>query len=88
MSYRTTISGADRSPRSAPPPSTPAPGPQPVRLAVETNYLGADPVSRKQTFWGSTQAQLTTALAAVDAAEAGSPWYAGMAVHDRAGWRR
>ena len=53
---------------------------------METNYLGADPVSRKQTFWGSTQAQLTTALAAVDAAEAGSASYAGIAVHDRAGW--
>ena len=62
------------------------PGRQAVRLAVETNYLGSDPVSRKQTFWGSTQAQLATALAAVDAAEAGSASYAGIVVHDRAGW--
>ncbi|RYP81867.1 hypothetical protein EKO23_22865 [Nocardioides guangzhouensis] len=59
---------------------------KPARLAVETNDLGPDPVARKQTFWGFTQAQLSTALAAVDAAEAGAPAYAGVAVQDRAGW--
>ena len=59
---------------------------KPCRLAVETNYLGADPVSRKQTFWGSTQGQLAAALSAVDAADAGVPSYAGVAVHDHAGW--
>ena len=59
---------------------------KPARLAVETNDLGSDPVARKQTFWGFTQAQLSTALAAVDAAEAGAPAYAGVAVQDRAGW--
>ena len=87
MTYRTTVTGPDSiTALGAAALDAGARAGKPVRLAVETNYLGADPVARKQTFWGSTQAQLTTALAAVDTAEAGSPSYAGVAVHDRAGW--
>ena len=59
---------------------------RPVRLAVETRWLGDDPVSAKQTFFGSTQRQLDRALADVDAAAAGHPTYAGIAVHDHRGW--
>lgn len=60
---------------------------KPCRLAVETNYLGDDEVSRKQTFHGLGRAALTRALRLVDAAEAGTPSYRGVAVHDVAGWR-
>ncbi|MGZ4617114.1 MAG: hypothetical protein ACXV4A_16325 [Actinomycetes bacterium] len=59
---------------------------RPVRLAVETNYLGSDATSAKQTFHGMTQTQLTTALAAVDTAETGVATYAGVAVQDYDGW--
>ena len=59
----------------------------PCRLAVETNYLGADAVSRKQTFYGLGITALTRALATVDGVEAGSAAYNGIAVHDYAGWR-
>ena len=87
MSYRTTVTGPDSiTGVGAAALDAAARAGKPARLAVETNDLGSDPVSRKQTFWGSSQAQLGTALAAVDAAEAGSTAYAGIAVHDRAGW--
>ena len=59
---------------------------RPVRLAAETNDLGSDAVSLKQTFWGHTQSQMAGTLAAVDAAEAGVRNYAGIAVEDYAGW--
>jgi hypothetical protein len=57
-----------------------------VRLAVETNNLGSDPVSAKQTFFGTTEAAVNTALDQVDAAESRVASYAGMAVHDYAGF--
>ena len=59
---------------------------KPVRLAVETNNLGSDPVSAKQTFYGSTEAAVNAALDQVDAAESGVASYAGMAVHDYVGY--
>ncbi len=59
----------------------------PCRLAAETRFLGTDPVSQKQTFWGQGPAALAQALVGVDAVLAGHPSYAGMAVHDEAGWR-
>ena len=40
----------------------------PCRLAVETRFLGTDPVSQKQTFWGQGPTVLSRALAGVDAA--------------------
>ncbi len=57
-----------------------------MRLAVETNNLGNDPVAVKQTFFGKTEAAVNTALDQVDAAESGVASYAGMAVHDYAGY--
>ena len=59
---------------------------RPVRLAVETRYLGEDPGSARQSFFGVTQRQLDRALGAVDVATAGIPTYAGVAVHDHTGW--
>ncbi len=60
---------------------------RPVRLAVETNDLGSDPVARKQTFHGGDEASLDTALTAVDTAESGHPGYAGVAIEDYDGYR-
>jgi hypothetical protein len=60
----------------------------PCRLAVETTYLGSDAASRRQTFYGSSARTLGSALATVDAVEAGVPSYAGIAVHDYDGWTR
>lgn len=87
MSYRNTVTGPDSiTGIGATALDAASRAGKPARLAVETHYLGADAVARKQTFYGFTQTQLATALAAVDSAEAGSPSYAGTAVHDRAGW--
>jgi hypothetical protein len=61
---------------------------RPCRLAVETNDLGSDAVSKMQTFYGSTQRRLANALATVDSVEAGVTSYAGVAVEDQAGWVR
>lgn len=88
MTYRDTVSGED---------SITALGEaalaaadragKPARLAVETHHLGTDPVAEKQTFAGATRAVLTSAMAAVDAAVRHHPSYAGIAVHDVAGWQ-
>ncbi|MBD8870006.1 hypothetical protein [Nocardioides donggukensis] len=59
---------------------------RPARLAVETNDLGSGPVAEKQTFHGSTRRAMAEVLAVVDEVEADHPAYAGIAVHDRAGW--
>ena len=59
---------------------------KPARLAVETNFLGSDPVATKQTFYGQTRTELAAVLAEVDFANAGQSGYRGVAVHDRAGW--
>lgn len=56
------------------------------RLAVETNHLGDDPESRKQTFFGLGKAPLTAALETVDAMETSVASYNGIAVHDHEGW--
>ena len=87
MSYRNTVTGPDSITDIAA--TTLAAGTtagKPVRLAVETNFLGSDAVSAKQTFYGKTEAAVNTALDQVDAAEAGTVSYAGMAVHDYAGY--
>ena len=87
MSYRDTVTGADSITDIAA--RTLAAGVaagKPVRLAVETNNLGSDPVSAKQTFYGSTESAVSTALDQVDAAESGVASYAGMAVHDYTGY--
>lgn len=59
---------------------------RPVRLAVETRHLGDDPAAARQTFHGRSRRHLAAVLDGVDAALAGHPTYAGIAVHDHAGW--
>jgi hypothetical protein len=87
MSYRNTVTGPDSiTDVAARTVATAGALGTPVRLAVETQRLGSDPVSLKQTFFGSTEAKVNAALGAVDAAEAGVPTYAGTAVHDYAGY--
>ncbi len=87
MSYRNTVTGPDSITDVAARTLTAgAAAGKPVRLAVETTYLGADATSVKQTFYGHTEASVNTALGQVDAVEAGSTAYAGMAVHDYAGY--
>ena len=87
MSYRDTATGPDSiTGVGAAALDAAARAGKPARLAVETNFLGADPVSQKQTFHGQTRAAMAAVLAAVDAASAGSAAYRGVSVHDRAGW--
>jgi len=59
----------------------------PCRLAVETKYLGDDPVCRKQTFHGLGQAALQSAMAQVDTLMGSASSYVGIAVHDYDNWR-
>lgn len=56
------------------------------RVGVETRDLGPDPVSRKQTFFGRPRSELDRALEQVDGLLGGWAGWAGLAVHDRAGW--
>ncbi len=87
MSYRDTATGPDSITEiSRTALATAARLGRPIRLAVETRWLGDDPVSAKQTFFGSTQRQLDRALSDVAAELAGHPTYAGIAVHDHRGW--
>jgi hypothetical protein len=58
----------------------------PCRLAVETQYLGPAPVSRKQTFHGLGKRALNDALTRVDELLGNNPTYVGMAVHDYEHW--
>ena len=88
LSYRNTATGTDSiTDVGAHELATAAAAGIRCRLAVETNYLGPDPVSRKQTFAGMRASALTSAMAAVDRAEAGVASYAGIAVEDYDGWR-
>jgi hypothetical protein len=59
---------------------------KPVRVGQETTYLGSDPTAVKQTFFGQTRSQMETQLAAVATAYATSSAFAGLAVHDAAGY--
>ena len=87
MSYRNTVTGDDSiTGTGAHTLATAATAGKPCRLAIETNDLGSDPVSRKQTFYGMRESVANTAMNQVDTAEAGNPSYAGMAVEDYAGY--
>lgn len=87
MSYRDTATGVDSiTGTGAATLAAAAAAGKRARLAVETRFLGEDPVAQKQTFHGETRRHLDTVLAEVDAAMADHPSYAGIAVHDRAGW--
>ncbi len=88
MSYRNKATGPDSiTDIGAHELATAAAAGIPCRLAVETNYLGGDPVSTKQTFYGLGARALAKALATVDSTEAGVASYAGIAIHDYDGWR-
>lgn len=88
MSYRDRATGTDSiTDVGAPGLATAAAADKPARLAVETNDLGPDPGSAKCTFYGARASTLTITMARVDAAHAGAPAYAGIAVEDYDGWR-
>lgn len=88
LSYRNTVTGADSiTDVAAPALRSAASVGIPCRLAVETKYLGRDPVSRKQTFHGLGQEALNRALSDVDRSLIANPTYAGMGVHDFKHWR-
>ena len=59
---------------------------RPVRIGQETNYLGTDPTEVKQTFHGMTLTQMEAQLTLVRGAFAGSPGFAGLAIHDSLGY--
>ena len=60
---------------------------RPVRIGQETNDLGTDPTATKQTFSGMTVSQMQPQLTEVDDGAATWPTYAGIAIHDAAGFR-
>lgn len=87
LTYRTTATGPDSiTALGARALEAGARAGKPVRLAVETRYLGEGAVAAKQTFFGHTRTELDGVLDAVDAAELGAAAYRGIAVHDRDGW--
>ena len=59
---------------------------RPVRIGQETNHLGDDATSAKQTFHGQTRTQMEEQLSAIVAAYGGSPSFAGLAIHDAVGY--
>ena len=88
LSYRNTVSGPDSITDVARSAVTAASRRGvPCRLAVETKYLGPDPVDRKQTFHGLGRAALDDALADVDRRLVDVAVYRGVAVHEYATWR-
>lgn len=87
MSYRNTVTGADSiTDIGAHELATAASLGRRSRLAVETNYLGSDATSAKQTFYGKTKTTLAGALNTANSTEAGVSGYAGIAVEDYDGW--
>lgn len=58
----------------------------PVRIGQETTYLGDAPTETKQTFYGHTRSAMEVQLSLVADAYAGSPAFAGFAIHDAAGY--
>lgn len=87
MAYRNTAAGADGSiALSAHAVQAGQQLGRPVRIGVETDYLGADPGAAKQTFYGFTRTAMETQLSQVTSAYAGSTAYAGLAIHDAAGY--
>ncbi len=87
MAYRSTADGADGSIALA------AAGVdagdslgKPVRIGQETAYLGEDPSAVKQTFFGHTRAAMEAQLDAIREAFGSRPSFAGLAIHDAAGY--
>lgn len=59
---------------------------RPVRIGQETNHLGDDPISVKQTFHGQTRSQMEGQLGLILGAYGSSPSFAGLAIHDAVGY--
>lgn len=58
-----------------------------VRVGQLTTDLGPAPVDRKQSHAGTSAGEMAAAFAVIESALAGHPAYAGIAVHDVAGWQ-
>ncbi len=87
MAYRRAASGPDGTIALATPAvqAGSASG-TPVRIGQETNDLGPEPVNAKQTHFGHTLTELEAELALVSAAFGGQSRFAGLAIHDAAGY--
>ena len=59
---------------------------KPVRIGQETTYLGADPTAAKQTFFGQTRTAMEVQLDAITEAFGSHAGFAGLAIHDAAGY--
>ena len=87
MAYRNTAAGPDGTiALAAPEVAAAASLGKPARIGQETNYLGSDPESVKQTFYGMTRTRMEIQLAQVRQAFAGNAGYAGLAIHDFTGY--
>ncbi|CAN7347046.1 hypothetical protein LJR027_001844 [Terrabacter sp. LjRoot27] len=87
MSYRSSATGTDGTlDVAAPALAAGASLGKPVRLGQETNYLGATAVDTKQTFYGWTRSAMEIQLAQVNAGASAHATYAGLAIHDAAGY--
>jgi hypothetical protein len=87
MAYRNKAGGADGTiALAAPAVSAGEALGRPVRIGQETNYLGDDTVSAKQTFHGHTRTDMEAQLVQIEAAYGSSAAFAGLAIHDAAGY--
>ena len=87
MSYRNTATGPDGTlDVAAAALAAGASLGKPVRLGQETNYLGSTAVDTKQTFFGWTRSAMEVQLAQVVAGASTTPTFAGLAIHDAAGY--
>jgi hypothetical protein len=87
MAYRNTASGVDGSiALSAHAIHAGEAQGRPVRVGAETDYLGTDPGETKQTFDGFTRTAMEAELSMLASAYQGSTAYAGLAIHDAAGY--
>jgi hypothetical protein len=87
MAYRNTAAGADGSVALASDEITAGDSlGKPVRIGQETNYLGSDPTVTKQTFFGQSRAAMEVQLRAITDAFGSHPSFAGLAIHDAAGY--
>lgn len=59
---------------------------KPVRIGQETTYLGDTAVDTKQTFYGWTRTAMEVQLAQVNSGASSYAAYAGIAIHDAAGY--
>lgn len=87
MAYRNNAQGGDGTIALAAPEMAAALSlGKPARIGQETNYLGPDPASVKQTFHGKTRAEMETQLALIQSTYSGDSSYAGLAIHDYTGY--